>query len=181
MPKKMNKTELKAKLRQINEILNSLESTEISPAKISALNDFFFQEDEMKKGYQEQLDRLIEIIEYIQSRIKVMQQRAKSIFQIIETDTTTARCLEQYLIKHLKDREIEYFETKNHSLEIVLDSSQRELVINKGVSVVDVPEEYQKIFLKIDDYSVRKALESGEKLDFASLSELEYKLRIQKD
>ncbi len=173
----MNKTEIRAKLRQVNEILNSLESTEISLALELALNNLFFQE-ENKLSAREQIDNIIATIEYIQSRIKGMQQKAKSLFQLIEIDTNTMRCLEGYLIKQLRDREIERLETGKYNLEVVQDSSQRELVVNEGVSITDVPEEYQKLFLEIDRSSVRKALESGEELDFASLAEAEYHLKI---
>ncbi|MGK7938305.1 MAG: siphovirus Gp157 family protein [Xenococcaceae cyanobacterium] len=176
----MDKTEIRTKLRQVNEILDSLESKEISPALEAVLNDLFFQEDGIETNSQSAFENIIAIIDYIQARIKVMEQRAKNLFQIIETDTNTVGCLERYLIKCLRDREIDRLKTQDYDLQIVSDSSQRELVVKEGVSIADVPEEYQKLFLEIDYSSVRKTLESGEKLDFASLSEPELHLSVHK-
>ncbi len=178
LPKKMNKTEIRTKLRQVHEILNSLESTSISPDLELALNEIFFSENELELEYQVAFNSVVVIIEYLQARIQKIKQQVKSLFQSIETDTNTMRCLESYLIKQLRDRQIDRLETQNYNLEIVQDDSQRELIIKKNISITNVPEEYQKIFLEIDRSSVRKALESGEELDFASLREPEFHLKI---
>lgn len=176
----MNRTEIIAKLRLIKEILNSSESAEISPATISALNNIFSLENETESSDRVAFDSVITIIDYLQSRVKVMQQRAKNTFRLIEANNNTARFLEQYLIKCLKDKKIDRLETERHDLEIIADNSQRELIVKEDISIIDVPEEYQKLFLKIDDYLVRQTLESGEKLDFALLKEQEFHLKIDK-
>ena len=50
--------------------------------------------------------------------------------------------------------------------------------MNKDISINNIPEEYQMIYLGIDYSSVRKTLESGEELDFAFLAEPEFQLKI---
>ena len=143
------------------------------------MNEIFFPTDELELEYQVAFNSVVVIIEYLQARIQKIKQQVKSLFQSIEADSNTMRCLESYLIKQLRERQLDRLETQNYNLEIVQDDdSQRELVVREGISITNVPEEYQKIFLEIDRYSVRKALESGQELDFASLREPELHLKI---
>lgn len=177
----MNPQILKSKLREIKALLDSLESTEISQELESALNDLFFQEEGNKLNYQQDITEIVGIMDYLQTRIKRRKNQVRALFQLIETDSKIAKCLEQYLIRYLKAQDIERLETEEYNLEIIRDSSQRELIIEEDISITEVPNDYQKLFLEIDRYSVRQALESGEELSFASLTDVEYRLKIDRD
>ncbi len=174
----MNPEILRAKLREIKALLDSLESAEISPELESALNDLLFQEEGTESNYRQNINGIVAIIDYLQTRIKRRKNQVRGLFQLIEADSKIGKCLEQYLIRYLKAQEIERLETEEYNLEIVTDSSQRELIIEENVSISEVPNDYQKLFLEIDRYSVRQALESGEELSFASLTDVEYKLNL---
>lgn len=176
----MNPEILRAKLREIKALLDSLESAEISPELESALNDLLFQEEGTESNYRQNINSIVAIIDYLQTRIKRRKNQVRGLFQLIETDSKTAICLEQYLVKYLKDQNIERLETEEYNLEIVTDK-ERELIIDEDISITEVPNDYQKLFLEIDRYSVRQALESGEELSFASLTDVEYRLKIDRD
>ncbi len=175
----MNFPELNVQVQKINEILNSIDKSEIPPELDSALNELLNQKDELDLDYQNKIDSILAILKHRQDSLSEKNQERERLSELIETESNTIKWLEKYLIKHLQAKNISQLRTQRFKLDIVLNNSQRKLVMNKDISINDIPEEYQMIYLGIDYSSVRKALESGEELDFAFLAEPEYELRIR--
>ncbi len=174
----MNLPESDVQLQKINEILNSIDKSEIPLELDSALNELLNQKDNLELDYQNKIDSILAIIKNRQDSLSERNQEIKDLSQLIETESNTINWLKKYLIKHLRSQNISHLRTQRFNLEIVPNNSQRRLVMNKDISINNIPEEYQMIYLGIDYSSVRKALESGEELDFAFLAEPEFQLKI---
>ena len=73
----MNFPELNVQLQKINEILNSIDKSEIPPELDSALNELLNQKDDLELDYQNKIDSILAILKHRQDSLSERNQEIK--------------------------------------------------------------------------------------------------------
>ena len=176
--KTMNLLDLNSELQKLNELIESVKSSEISPELESAFKDLLNQKEETEAAYYDKIDNIIALIQSRKYWIEVRQQELKRLSQLIKSDRHKLNWLQSYLLDHLQSRELNKLRTKRFNLTVADNGGKRPMIID-DIPASSVPHEFCQIRLEIDRNAVRHALESGHKLCFARLATPRQHLRIQ--
>ena len=110
-----------------------------------AVIDHFNADINMIKAEEERLAARRKVIE---NRVARMKEALKSVLEVMESGGGQAE-----------------LKTALHTIKLAGNGGKQPLEVRKEM----VPDNFKKVVLEIDNEKIRKALENGEKLDFAEL------------
>ena len=170
--------DLDARLQELESLIDSIDSTEIPAELESAIAEILVERDETNLDYLTKIDNIIGIIQDRKHWIKIRKLEIERLQKLIKADENTVQWLSDYLLNHLESKDLKKVRTNRFNLSVATNGGKKPVVID-DVSVDEIPQEYHKVSVSLDKQKIRKALESGEKLDFAHLEERGQHLRIR--
>jgi hypothetical protein len=125
------------------------------------------------------LDNYSALIVELEARAEVRKQEAKRLSDRASFDANLAKRLKAQLLWYLQEHDIKKVETQRYCIFRSRNGGKAPLVINEDYSVIKAPKRFQKVSVDFDKEQIRLALENGEELDFAYLTERQEGIRIK--
>lgn len=125
------------------------------------------------------LDAYAALINEMLARAEVRKAEAKRLLSLAATDENRARLLKERLQSFFETHDLKTVETSRYKLSLQRNGGKAPLVLKEGLTPTQLPERFQKISIDADSAAIRKALEAGEQLDFATLGDRGTSLRIK--
>lgn len=113
---------------------------------------------------EDKADNYAKIIKELESKANARKEEAKRLAESAKSFENKVKLLKQNLFNAMKTTGKTKFATNLFSFNIAKNGGKQSLTIDG-----EVPEEYTKTIIEDDNDKIRKALEDGEKLDFAHL------------
>ena len=174
---KRNLIELTSDLQDLDNLLDTIEG-DITPDIQTAVDELLQERDDTNEALLEKLDNYCGLI---QSRLIWATSRkaeADRMAKLAESDMKTVDFLKARLKQHLQTIEQKKIRTKRFNISVCQNGGKAPLRFDDTLPE-QMPERFQRTLIDADKEKIRAALEQGESLTFAFLSERESHLRIK--
>lgn len=137
---------------------------------------------EAEGDVHQKVDGYCALIAEFTMRAEARAAEANRLTALCKRDTARAESLKARLKFYFEFHSIKKMETPRHSLSLVNNGGKLPVVIAESVNPDDLEEQFQRTIparIEIDKEAVREELESGGKLDFATLGQRGTQLKIK--
>lgn len=137
---------------------------------------------EAEGDVHQKVDGYCALMAEFSARSEVRALESKRLAALASRDANRAESLKERLKAYFTIHSIKKMETPHHSLSLVNNGGKLPVLISESVNPDDLDERFQRTIpaqIEIDKEMVRKALEAGDELDFASLGQRGTRLSIK--
>lgn len=134
---------------------------------------------EKSEEMQDKLDNYAALISDLLARTEVRKAEAQRLMQRAKVDQGKADNLKKMLQWFFTKHELKTVETDRYRITLAKNGGKAPIVLDEEYSVAAMPDEFVKISMSPDLEAIREALEAGEKLEFARLSDRGQSIRIR--
>jgi len=133
---------------------------------------------EVQEGLRSKIDGYCSLIEEIEARAIARQEAARRLTTLATVDLNKVKSLKASLQRFFELRQIKKLDTDRYRLTLAKNGGKLAVILDSR-PVENLPEGFKKTHIAADNEAIRKALESGEVLDFARLGDRGQSLRIK--
>jgi Siphovirus Gp157 len=167
--------------RDLTELDEQLEQLAESPLEQDrAIDNWLAQLEGTIAERNEKLDNYAGLIAEISHRAEIRKAEAKRLSDRADIDENKAKALRSHLQKFFEAHNLKKVDSKRYTLTLVKNGGKLP-VLYDSQNIEDYPEAYRKTVTTTspDREAIRKALESGQSLDFARLGDRGQSMRIK--
>lgn len=161
-------------MRQIDELLTTLEGDISDPAIEEAITEWIAEMDSDLKtkvdGYAAYVTELLALAAARKDEAKRLRDRAA-------VNENAAKRLKERLLYALQERGIDKVETLRYTITVAKNGGVAPLSVQ--VPAEALPPRFQKVTIDADNQAIRAAIDAGEEVDGATLMERGTSLRIR--
>jgi hypothetical protein len=134
----------------------------------------------------EKLDNYARLITYYQDRAALRKAEAEPygnecarLKALAAADEADAKRLKDRLKVYMETTGVKKLESNFHKFTLAQNGGKLPLIVDDGVTIADIPSEFHRVDVSVDNSAVRAVLESGESLEWARLGERGSSIRIK--
>jgi hypothetical protein len=182
--------DLTGEFARLNDLLADFDGDVTDADKEAAIDRILAEADENHELLKQKIDGYISVIAENEASAEIRMTESKRLQTLANQNSANAAKLKERLLFAMKNvLRRDQLDTRFHTLKVTKAGGKRALTVNEQVSSQDYLNAIQDRFIKIippqpaiktlDTDAVRAALEAGEDLSFAQLSERREILKIK--